>query len=75
MGVGFTLGLGVIALVRELLGAASIAGFRVIPGFEPVTVMILAPGALLTLGLLIALTNLLRLKHGKSVASRKGGCC
>ncbi|TRZ95304.1 RnfABCDGE type electron transport complex subunit E [bacterium] len=75
MGIGFTIGLSIIAIVREALGAGSIAGFKLIPGLEPVTVMILAPGALLTLGLLIALTNFLRLKRGNSALNRKGGCC
>lgn len=63
MGIGFTIALSIIASLRELLGSASIAGFRVIPGFEPVIIMILAPGALLTLGLLIGLVNLMR-KNG-----------
>lgn len=63
MGIGFTLGLLTIALVRETLGAGSIAGLKLPLSFEPVRVMILAPGALLTLGLLIALTNIF--KHKK----------
>ncbi|MBU1726493.1 MAG: electron transport complex subunit E [Candidatus Omnitrophica bacterium] len=75
MGVGFTIGLSVIALIREILGAGSIAGIKILPGFEPVAMMILAPGALLTLGLLIGLTNLLRNLRGKPNLSRKGGCC
>jgi len=70
MGIGFTLGVSVIAFVRELLGSGSILGFKVFHGFEPITVFILSPGALLTLGLLIAFVNLLK---GKNV-DRKGGC-
>lgn len=70
MGIGFTLGLSAIAFVRELLGSGSIFGFKVLHGFEPITVFILSPGALLTLGLLIAFVNLLK---GKNV-DRKGGC-
>ncbi|MFH1414399.1 MAG: electron transport complex subunit RsxE [Candidatus Omnitrophota bacterium] len=62
MGIGFTLALISVALVREILGAGSIAGFKLTDNFEPVAMMILAPGALLTLGLLIALTNLLKTK-------------
>lgn len=60
MGIGFTLGLSIIALVREILGSASIGGLKIVLGLEPITVMILAPGALLTLGLLIGLTNILK---------------
>ncbi|MBU1125320.1 MAG: electron transport complex subunit E [Candidatus Omnitrophica bacterium] len=74
MGVGFTLGLCVIASVREILGAGSIAGKQLIPGFQPATVLILAPGALATLGLLIALSNLMKSKKSTCRACRKGGC-
>ena len=62
MGIGFTIALTSVALIREILGAGSIAGFKLINNFEPIAMMILAPGALLTLGLLIALTNLLKTK-------------
>lgn len=75
MGAGFTLALVSIALVREALGAGTIAGFRLVSGFKPAVIMVLAPGALLTLGLLIGLANLIRLRRGKGVLNRKGGCC
>jgi len=75
MGAGFTIGLTLVALVREVSGAGSIAGVKIISNFEPVAVMVLAPGALLTLGLLIGLINLIRLKRGKGTLKRKGGCC
>ncbi|MBL7151969.1 MAG: electron transport complex subunit E [Candidatus Omnitrophica bacterium] len=74
MGAGFTLALTSIAFIRELLGSGSIAGLITLKRFEPVTMFILAPGALLTLGLLIGLTNLLRIRKGK-LALKKGGCC
>ncbi|MFA5411384.1 MAG: electron transport complex subunit E [Candidatus Omnitrophota bacterium] len=75
MGAGFTLALTIIALIREILGNGSIAEFKIIPNFEPVIMMILAPGALLTLGLLIAFTNLVRTRRGQGTLKRKGGCC
>lgn len=60
MGIGFTLSLLAIALVRELLGAGSLWGRKVFgPGFEPAAVMLLPPGAFLTMGLLLGLLNLL----------------
>jgi len=74
MGIGFSLGLCTIATIRELMGAGSIAGIKIIPKAETITLMILAPGALLTLGLLIGITNLIRRKKGgKNIG--KGGCC
>ena len=74
MGTGFTLALSCIAFIREILGNGSVAGIDLHTGLEPITMFILSPGALLTLGLLIALTNLIRIKRGKSVL-KKGGCC
>ncbi len=67
MGVGFTLGLGLISLIREVLGAGSITLFPIgnfdgvirIPGLydSPIRVMSLAAGALLVMGYLKALFN------------------
>ena len=62
MGLGFTLALSIVALVRELSGAGKILGNTVWSGFTPVGIMILAPGALLSLGLLIGMFNLMRSK-------------
>ncbi|MBF7097857.1 electron transport complex subunit RsxE [Alkalibacter mobilis] len=58
MGLGFTLALTIIASIRELFGAGSIFGISLFgAGFEPAIMMILPPGAFLTLGLLLALLN------------------
>ncbi|MFA5039662.1 MAG: electron transport complex subunit E [Candidatus Omnitrophota bacterium] len=53
MGAGFTFALVVISFIREFLGSGKLAGYTVIPGFEPALVLALAPGALLILGLLM----------------------
>ena len=60
MGAGFTLALLIISAIREFFGAGTLMGYQLIPGFEPAIIMILAPGALLTLGLLIGLGNWVR---------------
>ncbi|KAF5072269.1 Electron transport complex subunit RnfE [anaerobic digester metagenome] len=58
MGLGFTLALTVLGSIREILGAGSIFGFSLFGvAYEPVLLMILPPGAFLTLGLLIGLIN------------------
>lgn len=61
MGVGFTLALSVLAFVRELLGTGTVSLFGniIVPGplFQPAAVMILPPGAFVTLGLMMALMN------------------
>ena len=56
MGLGFTLALGAMATIREVLGAASFAGIA-IPFLEEYKIAFLAkaPGGLLVYGLLIAL--------------------
>ncbi|HDZ77541.1 MAG TPA: electron transport complex subunit E [Candidatus Omnitrophica bacterium] len=62
MGCGFTLALLIISSIREILGSGKIFGFVLIKGFEPASIMILAPGALLTLGFIIAFTQLKKSK-------------
>jgi Na+-translocating ferredoxin:NAD+ oxidoreductase subunit E len=57
MGIGFTWALVVISAIRESLGNGTLFGFYLSRTFEPPLFMILAPGALLTIGLLIAAIN------------------
>jgi electron transport complex protein RnfE len=58
MGVGFTLALILIATCRELLGNGTWMGFPVFGSrFEPVLLMILSPGAFITIGLFIGFFN------------------
>ena len=54
MSLGYACVLLIIALVREPLGFGSILGFRIMPdGFTPWTIMVMAPGAFFTLGILV----------------------
>jgi electron transport complex protein RnfE len=57
MGLGFALGLASIAGVREILGSGSLFGIAVLPSAYWVNwgIMVLPPGAFLTLGVLLAL--------------------
>ena len=74
MGVGFTLALCIIAAVREVLGAGTFLGFGLVKGFEPITVFILAPGALLTMGILIGIVNYWHIKLKTNKEITKVGC-
>ena len=56
IGLGFTLSLTVIGLIRELLGSGTLFGMHLWNG-DGILVFILAPGAFLVLGLLMALFN------------------
>jgi len=63
MGLGFTLSLTLIGIVRELLGAGTLLGIRMTPlTYDPMLIAILAPGAFITLGFLMALMNMLKEK-------------
>ena len=58
MGIGFTFALTLISIVRELLGDGKLWGIPIFgPGFEPVLLLILPPGAFLTLGLFLGFFN------------------
>src|SRR3989338_679806 len=74
MGTGFTLALVIIASIREVLGAGKFLGFHLIKGFEPIGAMVLAPGALLTLGLLIGLVNYRHIRKKTNKEIKKAGC-
>jgi electron transport complex protein RnfE len=53
MGVGFTYALVLLGSVRELLGSYSLFGLKIIPG-DGLLVFVLAPGAFIALGFIIA---------------------
>ncbi len=56
--LGYGLALASIATVREILGTGMFFGFRVLPtGWPDWAVMVLPPGAFITLGLLLGLVN------------------
>lgn len=60
MGLGFTLGLTLLGATRELLGTGCIFSFTVFPEEYGALVFVLAPGAFIALGYLIAIVNKLR---------------
>lgn len=59
-GLGFTLALSLLGMVRELLGSGCIMGTRILPESGSMLFFILPPGAFVTLGFLIAAVNRLR---------------
>ncbi len=76
MGAGFTIALVMVAAVREILGAGTFLGITLFENFEPAIMFVLAPGALLTLGILIGINNFVRIKKNKPVKTQVGcgGC-
>jgi electron transport complex protein RnfE len=60
MGLGFGLTLFILALFRETLGANKLFGYTLIPGMKPASIMIIAPGAFFTLGLMLWAMNAIK---------------
>lgn len=73
MGLGFTIALGAMATIREVLGNGSFAGIA-IPFMEnyKIAFMTKAPGGLLVYGLLIALVY--AVTHGKAPVKKSFSC-
>lgn len=59
MGLGFAFALTILGGVREILGSGALFGFKFIQG-DAILVFVLAPGAFLALGYLIAIMNRLK---------------
>ena len=62
VGLGFTIALTLLGIVRELLGSGKIFGLSIFPEDYGALIFVLAPGAFIVLGYMIALTN--KLKRG-----------
>lgn len=55
MGLGFTIALTIMGAIRELFGAGTLFGLKVMPnGFQPASILIMAPGGFFVMGLLLA---------------------
>ncbi len=74
MGLGFTIGLTSIGLVREFLGAGSVFGCKV-PLVQPIGIFVLAPGAFIVLAFLIALLNAIKLRSAKGTEESDMSVC
>ncbi len=60
IGLGFTLGLTLLGICREVFGAGSIFGYTLVPEDYNILLFVLPPGAFITLGFLVAIMNKLR---------------
>jgi electron transport complex protein RnfE len=62
MGLGYTISLTVLAIIREVLGNGTFFNHPISflgPTFQPYAFMITAPGAFVCLGLMLCIMNLL----------------
>ena len=59
MGIGFTLSLGALGGVREIIGTGTFYGASLFgSSFQPFTFMVQAPGAFICLGLMLCIMNM-----------------
>ena len=77
MGLGFTIALLLIGMVRELVGAGTLFGMQVTPeAYNPVGIFVKAPGAFLVLAFLVAIMNAVGMKtRANKVVEGCDGCC
>jgi electron transport complex protein RnfE len=66
MGLGFTWALTLLGTIRELLGSGTFFGFALMPeGATTLGIMSLPPGAFITLGILMAVMNMVSARQKK----------
>ena len=65
MGLGFTIAITILGMVREFFGAGTFFGLRVIPEEYNITILVLAPGAFFVLACLVAIMNKIKMGKGK----------
>jgi electron transport complex protein RnfE len=68
MGFGFTLALCILGSIRELLGTGKIFGHIIYPESYGMLVFIMAPGAFIALGFLIAFINKLKTLKARRIS-------
>ncbi len=73
MGLGFTLALTLIGSVRELIGSGSLFGMNLLgAAYEPMLLLVLAPGAFITFGLILGGINAITARSQKKKAAKGG---
>ena len=77
MGLGYTMVLTAMAVIRELLGAGTLLGYRIIPEGFQVGIASKTPGGFFTYGLMMAILVYVMSKRGKKFVPElgcEGGC-
>jgi len=73
MGIGFTLALGCMGLIRELIGAGTAFDIHLFgAGYTPMGIFMLAPGGFFVYSILVAAINFL--SKGKAIKKKEFGC-
>lgn len=77
MGLGFTMSLTILGIIRELLGAGTVFGMQVLPKtVSPIAIFIKAPGAFIVLAFMVAVMNAIGMKtRANEMVEDCDGCC
>ena len=77
MGLGFTVALVIIGLLREFIGTGTAFGIQVLPEAYPgISIFTNAPGAFLVMAFVVAVMNKFNIKtRAKEVVEDCDGCC
>lgn len=73
MGIGFTAAITILAAVREILGSGTFLGMDITPFnlVQPAVIFVIAPGAFITLGILLGIINSIRSSREKKLAVKE----
>ena len=67
MGVGYTIALTLVGVIRELIGSGTVFGHMVLGSwYQPMILVILPPGAFIVLGLILGALNKIQEKAGNN---------
>jgi electron transport complex protein RnfE len=75
MGLGFTLGLTIIGIIREFLGAGKVFGYTVTADlYDPIAIFTANPGAFFVLAFIVAFINSRAIKKAKKNGEKAELC-
>ncbi len=75
MGLGFTVGLTLIGIFREILGSGAVFGFQFIPDTFHIAMFVMAPGAFFVLAGLTAIQNKLKMPCATNTPEAEAASC
>lgn len=75
MGLGFTVGLTLIGIFREILGSGAVFGFQFIPDAFHIAMFVMAPGAFFVLAGLTAIQNKLKMPCATNTPEAEEASC
>ena len=73
-GLGFTVAITILSVIRECLGSGTVFGYTVMPeSYMPMDIMLKVPGGFITLGILLIVVNAIQNKIKAYNAKKKEG--